>query len=549
MKKITTICLLLLSGVVLSQAPKKTSKSVPLQRPKLVVGIVVDQMRYDYLYRFYDKYSEGGFKKLMNEGFNCRNNHYHYAATYTGPGHAQIFNGSSPSLSGIVGNDWYDKSWGRMRYCTEDTTERAVGNNSVAGKMSPRNMWVDNICDQLKIASIGRSKVVGVALKDRGAILPAGHAANAAYWFDSKDGNWISSTYYMTQLPQWAQDFNARKLPAQYAQQTWEPLLPLEQYTESTIDDAPFENVLQGETKPVFPHSFVAAMGNKFEELRTSPFGDQLTKEMALAALKGENMGRGKETDFLCVSFSSPDYIGHRFGPQSVEAQDEFLRLDKVMAEMLTALDAQVGKGNYLVFLSADHGVAETPGFERSLKIPASNYEYGELVNASVEAALDTAFGQARWLQAYYNQEIYLNPKALTEQKVTIAAAFEVVKAALLKKKGILNVVNFHHLEQSVLPLGVLDMIRNVYHPQRSGDFYVLFEPNLLEGYRKGGSSHGTTYAYDTHVPLLFYGWGIKAGQTLGRTHIHDIAPTVAALLKILEPNGCVGNPIEAVFK
>lgn len=556
-----SLLLLLTATLSLAQSAKKLPKttsnaaqSTPgagptvLAKPKLVVGIVVDQMRYDYLYRYYDKFGEGGFKRLMNQGFNARNNHYHYAATYTGPGHAAIYTGSAPALNGIVGNDFYDRNQGRLVYCAEDTAVKTVGNEGIAGKMSPRNMITSTITDQLKIASQGRSKVIGVALKDRGSILPAGHAANAAYWFDSKDGNWISSTYYMTELPAWAAALNARKLPDQFMNQKWEPLLPIAQYTESTADDTPFENVLQGETKPVFPHSFVAAMGQKYEELRTSPYGDQLTKEMALAAMAGENMGKGTDTDFLCVSFSSTDYIGHRFGTDAIETEDEYLRLDQVLAEMLTAFDAQVGAGNYLVFLSADHGAADAPGFSRSLHIPAGNRD-GIESNRAVDVALNRAFGEAKWVLRYFNQEIYLDRALMQEKKVSTADAFVVVQNELLKQKGVLQVVNFHNLAATPLPDQTVSMLKNVYHPVRSGDFYVIYEPAWLEGYTKGGTSHGTTHNYDTHVPFLLYGWGVKPGQTLRRTHISDIAPTIAALLHILEPNGCIGNAVEEAVK
>ena len=264
----------------------------PLARPKLVVGIVVDQMRYDYLYRYYSKFGSDGFRRLMDGGFNARNNHYHYAATYTGPGHAAIYTGSAPALNGIVGNDFYERNMGRLMYCAEDTSVSTVGNTGTAGKMSPRNLLTTTIGDQLKLATNGRAKVIGISLKDRGAIMPAGHAADAAYWFDSKDGNFISSTYYQQSLPDWAQAFNARKLPEQFMAQKWEPSLPLNQYTESTADDEPYESVMAGETKSVFPHTFaIQAGGSKYEPLRTSPYGDQLVKEFALAALKSETVG------------------------------------------------------------------------------------------------------------------------------------------------------------------------------------------------------------------------------------------------------------------
>ncbi|WP_234734591.1 alkaline phosphatase PafA [Tellurirhabdus bombi] len=549
MRIFSSLCLLLsLTGSVFSQNTVKKPAVNPLAKPKLVVGFVVDQMRYDYLYRYYDKFSEGGFKRLMREGFNCRNNHYHYAATITAPGHAHIYTGSTPAISGIVGNDWFDRQADQTVYCVEDSTVSTVGMASPAGRMSPRNLLVTTVTDQLKVASQGRSKVIGIALKDRGAILPAGHAANGAYWFESKEGNWISSSFYMKDLPQWVKDFNARKLAAQYVTQTWTTLLPIDQYVESTADDVPYENVLQGETKPVFPHQFVASMGNKYEELRTSPFGDLLTKEMALAALKGENLGKGKETDFLCISFSSTDYIGHRFGPDAIETQDEYLRLDRVLADLLNSFDAQVGKGNYLVFLSADHGAADNPAYSQSMNLPAGFRNSGDALKVANEA-VQKAFGPGSWIKKYDNQQLYLNQDLLREKKIKMADAVEAIRLALLQQPGVVNVINFHDLAAVSVPEYWLTLLRNVYHPKRSGDLYIIYESGWLEGYRKGGTSHGTVFNYDTHVPLLFYGWGVKPGETTRRTQIADIAPTVSALLHILEPSGNIGNPVSEAIK
>lgn len=540
---------LLLTGPSYAQSKKSTSTaktSATASRPKLVVGIVVDQMRYDYLYRYYDKFGVGGFRRLMDQGFNCRNNHYHYAATYTGPGHAAIYTGSAPALNGIVGNDFYDRNLGRMLYCVEDTSVNTVGNTGSAGKMSPQNLLVTTITDQLKLATDGRAKVVGIALKDRGAILPAGHAADAAYWFDSKDGNWISSTFYQKDMPQWAKDYNAKKRPDQFLSQKWELTLPATQYTASTSDDQPFENNMPGESKPVFPHEFAAqAGGAKYEVLRTSPYGDELTKEFALAAIKGEGLGNDDITDFLAVSFSSTDYIGHAFGTHAVETEDEYIRLDRQLADMFSQLDATVGNGNYLVFLSADHGAADAPGFSQLYKIPAQVKPYND-VNDAVKAALAKAYGPEKLMLGYYNQEIYLDNALLAEKKIPMNEVYALIRATLLKQNGIINVLNFHDLGTAAIPEIQMTQLRNVYHPNRSGDFYVVLQAGWFEG-RNKGTTHGTTYAYDTHVPLLFYGWGVHPGQTNRRTQIADIAPTLAAMLGILEPSGCIGQVIEEV--
>lgn len=555
--RLPVLCLLLLATTALAQAPKST-RSAPKQlatatkgakHPKLVVGIVVDQMRYDYLHRYYDKFGPNGFRRMLDQGFNARNNHYHYAATYTGPGHAAVYTGSAPALNGIVGNDFYDRKLGRLMYCAEDTTVKTVGNTGTAGLMSPKNLLVTTIGDQLKLATDGRSRVVGVALKDRGAIMPAGHAADGAYWFDSKDGNFITSTYYRKDLPQWVQEFNGRKLPEQFITKKWEMSLPANQYVESTVDDEPYESTLPGEAKPVFPHEFVVQTGTpKYELLRTSPYGDQITKDFAVAALKGEKLGQHDVTDMLCVSFSSPDYIGHAFGTHSIEIEDNYLRLDKQLAELFAELDASVGKGQWLAFLSADHGAADVPGFLKEYRIPSGVKGYGE-IGDSVKTALEKAYGPGKWMLSYFNQQVYLNHSLLAQKKIPIQQVYELLQSVLMKQRGIVNVVNLHDLGSEAMPEIQANMFRNVYHPNRSGDFYVMLEAGWFEG-RTRGTTHGTTYSYDTHVPFLMYGWGVQPGQLLRRTHIHDIAPTVTALLGILEPNGCIGNPVpEAIAK
>lgn len=527
-----------------------TAPAIPSfpDRPKLVVGIVVDQMRYDYLYRYYEKFSQGGFRRLTDEGYNCRNNHYHYAATYTGPGHAAIYTGSAPALNGIVGNEFYDRQQGRLVYCAEDSTANTVGNTGVAGKMSPRNLLTTTIGDQLKLATDGQAKVVGIALKDRGAIMPAGHAADAAYWFDSKDGNWITSTFYRKDLPEWARKHNDRRLADQFIRQKWDLLLPLAKYTESTTDDQPWEATLPGELKAIHPHEFVTVSGqSRYEVLRSTPYGDQLTKDFALAALDGERLGADNIPDLLAVSFSSPDYIGHAFGTHSVEIEDEYLKLDLLLADFFSELDKKVGKGAWLAFLSADHGAADIPAFLNSYRIPAATKSYGEIGEA-VKAALTKAYGPGNWMLQYFNQQVYLNTALFAEKKIPMPEVYAIVRSALLTQRGVINVVNLHELSNMALPENQLSMFRNVYHPNRSGDFYVMLQAGWFEG-RNRGTTHGTTYPYDTHVPFLLYGWGVKPGQTFRRTQIADIAPTICALLGILEPSGCIGNPVEDALK
>jgi predicted AlkP superfamily pyrophosphatase or phosphodiesterase len=534
----------------MAQTNSKTAPaSKNLARPKLVVGIVVDQMRYDYLYRYYDKYKEGGLKRLMNDGFNCRNNHYHYALTVTAAGHSAVYTGSLPAVNGIVGNDWFDKYTGQNVYCTDDKSVATVGStNPTVGKMSPKNLLVSTVTDQLRIATNFRSKTIGVSIKDRASILPAGHAANGAYWFDSKTGNFVTSTYYRDELPTWVKEYNAKKMPSEYAKRGWNTLLPIEQYTQSTRDDVAWEGILPGEKKPVFPHELVGTSGDAFGVITTSPWGNTLTKEMAIAAIKGENMGKGADTDFLAVSFSTPDRIGHAFGPNSIEQEDNYLKLDMEFADLFNFLDNWTGKGNYTVFLTADHGAMDVPAFWQENKLPAGLINPTTLTKKIV-TSLNTAFGEGKYVLSFENYQLYLSDSLLAAKKVSMEDAFKVIRTTLLPVEGIADVINLRDINNAPLNTYQLELYKNNINAKRSGDMQIITQPGWFAQSYATGTDHGSPYNYDTHVPFLLYGWGVNKGETLRRTTIADIAPTISALLHILPPSGNVGNPVAEALK
>lgn len=507
-----------------------------------MVGIVVDQMGYDFLVRYDAKYGNGGFKRLVREGFSCKNAHYNYIPTYTAPGHACVYTGSVPAITGIAGNEWFDQRTGKSVYCTDDSTVRTIGSESLAGLMSPRNLLVTTVTDQLKLSNNLKSKVIGVALKDRGAILPAGHLANGAYWFDSFSGNWITSDYYLPDLPAWVKTFNDRKLPSKYLSEPWVPLLNAAQYSESTADEQPFEGNFQGESKPVFPHDLPKYRKADFELIRTTPFGNTLTKKFALAAIKNENLGKGAATDFLTVSFSSTDYVGHQYGPHAVETQDTYLRLDRDIAELLTFLDGYLGKANVLVFLSADHGVAPVADYMQRLRVPSGVFD-GRKTIGDLKKKLTAELGEGDWIRSYQNQQIYLNHSLLQQKDKDMEDVFKIIAPYILQQNGVADVVNLHEIGESNLPDYLVGYLKNGTHRKRSGDIYIALEPNWMEG-RRQGTTHATFYNYDTHVPVIFYGGLVKPGSNVSRIHVTDIAPTIAQLLNIQEPNGCIGTPV-----
>lgn len=517
-----------------------------LQRPKLVVGIMVDQMRWDYLYRFYDRYGKDGFKRMITKGYSCENTFIPYTPTYTAVGHTCVYTGSVPAITGIVSNTWYRRDLKRAWYCSEDSSVKTVGSTSSAGKMSPRNLWTTTVTDELRLATNFQSKTIGIALKDRGAILPAGHSANAAYWFDDATGGWISSTYYMTDLPQWLKDLNNKKLPDQYLGQGWNTLYPIETYTQSTEDNKSYESPIGGEDN-TFPHRTDTVRRGRYGAFRTTPYGNTFTVDMAKAAIEGEQLGQAGATDFLAVSFSSPDYIGHSFGPNSIEVEDNYLRLDRDIADLLSYLDKNIGKGDYLVFLTADHAVAHVPSFMKEHKMPAGTFDDADVLRW-LNGLAEQQFGIKNALETVMNYQLFVNRVALAENKTDEAVFREWATRQLKEHPAIMTAFDLHELQNANLPVKIKNMITNGYNQKLSGDIQFIFKPGWFDGWDRG-TTHGAWNPYDAHIPLLWFGWNIKHGKTNREVYMTDIAPTVAALLKIQMPNGSIGDVITEIVK
>lgn len=517
----------------------------PIARPKLVVGIVVDQMRWDYLYRYYDRYSNDGFRRMLTQGFTCENTFIPYTPTYTAAGHTSIYTGSVPAINGIIGNSWYNRDLKRNYYCSEDTSVNTVGSNSPAGKMSPRNMWPTTITDELRLATNFQSKSIGVALKDRGSILPAGHSGTA-YWFDNASAGWITSTYYMNELPAWVQNFNNKKLPDAYMKGVWNTLYPINTYRQSTSDEQRYESNLTGEDN-TFPHRTDTITKGKYDAFRATPFANTYTLEMSKAAIEAEKLGQRGVTDFLAVSFSTPDYIGHTFGPNSIEVEDTYLRLDRDLADFFKYLDTQIGKGQYLVFLSADHGAAHVPTFLKDNKFPAGAFDDADIRNWLNQNA-EKKYNVKNLVQQVVNYQLYLDREYLKASKVDQAEFSEWVINELRAHPAIASAFDLLRLSSATLPDKVKSMAMNGYNQKLSGDIQFTFKPQWFDGWDKG-TTHGTWHPYDSHIPLLFFGWKIKPGKTNRETYMTDIAPTVAALLRIQMPSGCVGTVIEEVVR
>lgn len=547
--------LFILGGSLQVEAQKKSKNGSKEQiapaiatSPKLVVGIVVDQMRYDYLTRFWEHYGQGGFKRLVNDGFNCKNNHFNYAPTSTGPGHASVYTGTTPSMHGIIGNNWYHKGLGEEVYCASDDSYRSLGTTSDAGKMSPHRMQVTTITDQLRLHTQMRGKVIAVALKDRGAVLPGGHMASAAYWFHGMDeGNWVSSSFYMDDLPQWVKDYNTSDIVEQY-KKPWTTLKDKNSYVESVLDNNAYEGLFQGESAPIFPHDLVRLWdaNEQFDILKSTAYGNSITTDFALAALVAEDLGADTITDFLAVSFSSTDYVGHKYGVDSKEIQDTYLRLDRDLERLLNGLDEKVGANAYSVFLTADHGAVQVPNYLRDKKIPAGYMEY-EDIKPAFDSFLKYTYGTTDIVKHFSNYQFFLDHKIITNLDLEVGQVQERIAKELLTYDAVYQVYTADQMKQNQYVRGIPYILQNGYNQKRSGDVLVVLKPGYIN-YPITGSTHGTPQIYDTHVPLLFYGKGFKKGSTVKRTEIPDIAPTIAALLGIAFPNGATGRPLEMVL-
>ena len=484
------------------------------KQPKLVVAIVVDQFRYDYLTRFRTGYT-GGIEQMLTKGAVFTNAHYNHFPTVTAVGHSTVLSGATPSVSGIIANDWFDRATASRVSSVSDSSVELLGATGAAS--SPRRLLVSCLGDEMKIVN-AKTKVIGVSLKDRAAILPAGRMANAAYWFDNKSGNFVTSTYYVPDLPGWVKTYNKSRPGDKFAGSEW----------RGKKFDAP------GETLNA--------------SLAASPWGNELVESFAEAAVHQEELGKHGITDLLTVSFSSNDYVGHAVGPDDPAVQDMALRTDILFRKFFLFLDKEVGMQNVLLVMTADHGVAPVPEVSVARKMPGGRLGSG-VVEKTIQAALETRFGKAAWVTGSYESMTYLNTDVIAQKKLDRGEVDAVAAEALMALPHVARVFTREQLlSGNVREDGTGTRVLNGFYPSRSGDVFVLLEPYWLFGGGTGGTTHGTTLDYDTHVPVIFLGSGIKPGKYYGAITVNDIAPTLAALLGVEQPSGTAGRILSEMF-
>lgn len=548
MKRFVFTLITFLSLSVTFAQPQKTN--VQPAKPKLVIGIVVDQMRWDYLYRFYDLYKpNGGFRRLLDEGFSCNNTFVPYLPTVTACGHTCIYTGSVPAIHGITGNNWFDNNLKKMVYCVDDNTVQTVGSTNLeVGQMSPRNVFVTTVTDELRLASNFRSKVIGLSMKDRGSIIPAGHAANAAYWYDGKTGNFVTSTYYMKELPGWMKVFNSKKMVDSLYSSDWTLSLSPDVYAkycdtiENDYSGRPF-----GNNALKLPYALSDFKEKDYSKISSTPYANDLLAGLAQSAIQAEQLGKHGTTDFLAVSFSSPDYIGHAFGPNSWEILDAYVRLDETLGKFFNYLDKTIGKNQYTVFLSADHGGAHIPEFLQKHNISGGRWDDGE-IKKELKDYLTTQFSQPNLINTVAEYDVYLNHPLMDSIKLDELTIKNSIIQYLLKKDFVLNVIDKKNAGTAAVPVKLREMVADGYNPQRSGDLQIIMKTGVMDA-GKTGMSHGVWSPDDSHIPLVFYGWGIKTGSLAREVKMTDISATISSLLHIQMPSGCIGNVITEAIK
>jgi predicted AlkP superfamily pyrophosphatase or phosphodiesterase len=484
-------------------------------KPRLVITIVVDQFRYDYLLRFNDDYKYG-LRQLMTGGAVFTNARYGHYPTFTSVGHAALLTGAYPSVNGIVGNQWYDRYSGKVVQSAADPSFQIVGGTPGPGA-SPNNLLVSTVGDELKIASQGQSKVFGISLKDYSGILATGHMADAVYWFDVRSGSFVTSTYFQRELPQWMKAFNAKHPADKYKQADW------------------MGTKLPDEAGPAL-----------YGMLQNTPFGNELLEEAAEEAIKAENLGRRAQTDLLVLSFSSNDYVGHQNGPDSPKVRDISIATDRLLGKFFKFVDAQLGLSNAMIVFTADHGVAPMPEINVERKMPGGRGNFPDIRDA-VQKALTQKYGEGKWIASTPEDSIYLNWDLIRENNL---AQEDVAKTAAQAAIATPHVFRVYTREQLLRGNVVDDLVgRRVmrsFSQQRGADLYVLWEPYYIS--MKMSTTHGSAFGYDTHVPLIFMGAGIKPGRLNASIAINDVAPTLATILGVEIPSGSEGRILEEIF-
>ena len=543
-----------------------TTAHAQTTKPKLVLQITVDQLRGDMPYRYLDKMDKGGFNYLLEKGVVYKDAHHNHANTETIVGHATLATGALPSVHGMIGNVWYDNKLERLVYNIEDADYPLLSANADVNQKteidptqrtakssgrSPRNILVSTFSDELSIATNGKAKIFGVSVKDRGAVSLAGHMGKA-FWFSKKSGEFVSSHYYYDEYPKWVSEWNKSKPTKQYHQKNWMLSQPIENYEFGKQDDQAWETKFPGFGR-TFPHAYGDMSNGYFNTFLTlSPAGDELTLDFAKTIVNNEKLGQDEITDYLSVSFSSTDYVSHIFGPSSLEAEDNLLRLDNTIAKLLKFIDKKVGLNNTLVVLSADHGAAEVPDYLSSLGMKTQVVTPKEWDKSVGMNALKKQFGfDKQLIKSYFHPYIYLDRELILRRKLSLAHVQQAVAKEVEKLDGVAIAITSTDLESGMYPPDYLHtLVANNHNKNRSGDVYIVLEPHRFVADMEGlsvAATHGSPWGYDTFVPLFFAGFNLEEKTIFQRVSTTDIAVTLSAIMEIKAPSGAQGKVLTEI--
>lgn len=528
---------------------------IPPEKPKLVIGIVIEQFRYDYIDKYWDNFSEGGFKRLINEGTFCKNASYNFFFTQSAPAHATIATGTDPRMHGIIADNWYHPMRDEVIYCTSDSDVDPVGGSFENGLHSPVHLLPSTFSDELKLSNGGRSKVFSVGLREHASILSGGHAADAAYWYDDRTGTWMTSSHYLDSLPVWVNHFNGMMLSDTYLNGEWNTLLPLSRYMRSLPDTNIYESGIQGQTcfpydlKKISSSSVLGILNKKrdYSLLREFPAGNTFTSDFAIRLIEEEALGEDDITDFLSVSYSVTDNIGHNFGPSSLEMADAVIRFDRDLAHFLDYVTEKIGKKNVLIYLTSAHGVAESPDLLEDKKIPAGHFRFNQALTL-LKSYLNVLYGQGNWVKGYYEKQIYLNRTLIEDAELSLSEVQNMSARFITQFNGVSFAVAANVIENNDFSRGHYGMIRNSYDPVRSGDIIINLKPAWVEN-GKYVTNHNSPYEYDSHVPLIWYGWTVNRASVTRKINMNEIAATLSSLCRVQVPNACVGDPMTELFR
>jgi predicted AlkP superfamily pyrophosphatase or phosphodiesterase len=549
-KSVSAAIIFLISGFVKISAQ---GAYLPPDKPRLVIGIVVEQLKYDQLEKFRDRLGENGIKRLINEGTYFKNASFEYMLTQSAPGHATISTGAEPSFHGITSDSWYVPLKNELIYCTKDVDVNPVGGSYESGLHSPANLQASTFSDELVLASNKKSKVFGIGLRESSAILSAGHAANGAYWYDNTTGTMMSSTYYIDSIPVWVNDFNAMKYADSYLNSTWSTIRPIQDYTDCLADSNNFEAGFDGLN--YFPYDLkkmrsrnVSNSKNDYSLLRETPFGNSFTTNFAIRLIQNEKLGKDDVTDYLSICFSATDNIGHRFGPSSVEMGDAVLRLDDDIKNLLTYLNDSIGKRNVLIYFTSAHGVSEIPAVLQQNRIPAGYFKQNQALQL-LRSYLNAIYGEGDWVKGYSERQVFLNRTLIEDARLSLEDVQKKVARFLVQFTGVAAAYPYSAFEANDFGNGNLRRIINSFSPQRSGDVIVTLNPGWVEKEGDFVTNHNSPYEYDSHVPLIWYGWTVNRSSVTRHVNMTDIAATLSSLCKIPSPNACTGEPMFELFR